>query len=362
MPADDPPTVSRVMASWPAMTAGGHPAWAEETCRYAGTTSYSGQVTVETKAVDRERRDHGRCRRLGQRPVVRDHRLAISYTKKSAPGGTASSVRSRSIIVTASLGSIRRQQWDLFNRTPEGMTAYRVQAKTLADFQTKHPGFVSHWDPATFGRPWLPDYAAAPPERRADLDLPRAAMPARPWDAVGAGVLLGAMGGSGQRGPFRYSCQGSRKTPGSTSRSSRSAWRPTDLRACSRSTVRHPQLSETEVSTGDAWISPDHRLRPGDVRGAGATTAARRANCVWKDARVTHRHDDPAGGGEPSRERNDRSHTGHPKNFVNCGSVCRGMSWKKRGRRPARTAICYAGTACRCPDGARAAILGRCRG
>ena len=26
------------------------------------------------------------------------------------------------------------------------------------------------------------------------------------------------------------------------------------------SSVRHPQLSETKVSTGDAWISPDHHL------------------------------------------------------------------------------------------------------
>jgi len=27
-----------------------------------------------------------------------------------------------------------------------------------------------------------------------------------------------------------------------------------------RSSVRHPQLSETKVSTGDAWISADHHL------------------------------------------------------------------------------------------------------
>ena len=27
-----------------------------------------------------------------------------------------------------------------------------------------------------------------------------------------------------------------------------------------RSSVRHPQLGETEVSTGDAWISSTHRL------------------------------------------------------------------------------------------------------
>jgi hypothetical protein len=51
------------------------------------------------------------------------------------------------------------------------LQAERVQAKTLSDFQRQHPGFVQHWDPATFGQPWLHDYPSAPPERRIDLDL-----------------------------------------------------------------------------------------------------------------------------------------------------------------------------------------------
>ena len=75
------------------------------------------------------------------------------------------------------------------------MTAYRVQGNTLADFQAKHPGFVHYWDTAAFGENWLPDYAAATPERRADLDLPRGVDAARPGDAAAAGVLLGALGG-----------------------------------------------------------------------------------------------------------------------------------------------------------------------
>jgi len=66
---------------------------------------------------------------------------------------------------------IVRQQWDKFRRAADGMQAERVQAKTLSDFQRQHPGFVQHWDPATFGQPWLPDYPSAPPERRIDLDL-----------------------------------------------------------------------------------------------------------------------------------------------------------------------------------------------
>jgi hypothetical protein len=64
-----------------------------------------------------------------------------------------------------------RQQWDVFQRDRDGLQAFRVLAKTLADFRRKHPGFVQYWDPATFGQPWLPDYPSASPERRTDLDL-----------------------------------------------------------------------------------------------------------------------------------------------------------------------------------------------
>nr|WP_294508606.1 hypothetical protein [uncultured Rhodopila sp.] len=72
---------------------------------------------------------------------------------------------------------IVRQQWDAFERSPDGLQARRVQAKTLADFRRRHPGFVQHWDPATFGSPWLQDYPAASPERRADLDLKALPLP-----------------------------------------------------------------------------------------------------------------------------------------------------------------------------------------
>lgn len=71
-------------------------------------------------------------------------------------------------------GSITRQQWDVFTRRGPVFVAMRVQAKRLADFQQRHPGFVRHWSPATFGQPWLADYRHATPERRPDLDLPSA--------------------------------------------------------------------------------------------------------------------------------------------------------------------------------------------
>lgn len=68
-------------------------------------------------------------------------------------------------------GTIKRQQWDVWVRGPGGLAASRVQAKTLVDFQRRHPGFVRHWALAGFGQPWLQDYAAASPERRPDLDV-----------------------------------------------------------------------------------------------------------------------------------------------------------------------------------------------
>lgn len=68
--------------------------------------------------------------------------------------------------------SIKRQQWDVFRRRGPRLEAYRVQAKRLADFRQRHPGFVPHWSPASFAHPWLQDFPNAPPDRRPDLELP----------------------------------------------------------------------------------------------------------------------------------------------------------------------------------------------
>ncbi len=73
-------------------------------------------------------------------------------------------------------GHIVRQEWDLFDRGPDGFEAYRLQGETLADFRRKYPAFVRHWDPANFGQSWLQDYRLADPERRRDLDLPASSM------------------------------------------------------------------------------------------------------------------------------------------------------------------------------------------
>jgi hypothetical protein len=57
------------------------------------------------------------------------------------------------------------------------MRGERVQAKTLEDLHRRHPGFVQHWDPTSFGQPWLRDFPSAPPERRIDLDLHASPLP-----------------------------------------------------------------------------------------------------------------------------------------------------------------------------------------
>ncbi len=234
-----------------------HAAWAEETCRYTGSTSHSGQVTVQTKAATANNETTiDVAAWLSARSFgIIDWRYLYQEISTWKDG----EVRSVAVNQRYSVfGSIRRQQWDLFNRTADGMTAYRVQAKTLADFRFKHPGFVSHWEPATFGRPWLPDYAAAPPERRADLDLPRTAMP----PGLGTPLALAFHW-------VRWAGQESKSIPVFLPGFKKNARIDVQVDAVGveanglrhlRSTVRHPQLSETEVSTGDAWISSDHQL------------------------------------------------------------------------------------------------------
>jgi hypothetical protein len=68
-----------------------------------------------------------------------------------------------------------RQQWDVFQRAHGGFEAHRIEGgKTLAEFRRQFPLFAQHWDPATFGQPWLGDFQRASPQRRRDLDLKQA--------------------------------------------------------------------------------------------------------------------------------------------------------------------------------------------
>ena len=148
---------------------------AREVCRFAGTTDYSGHVAIVSDVtvssgvttvdvtVTFDAKTHFW---LPVRYLIQE----ISIWR----GGELQSVAVNNRYLVA--GLVIRQLWDDFQRTPDGMQAVgmrgrRVQGKNLGEFRQKHPGFVQHWDAATFGQSWLQDYPASPPERRADLDL-----------------------------------------------------------------------------------------------------------------------------------------------------------------------------------------------
>lgn len=150
------------------------PAAATEVCRFEGTISRDGRVAVRTEVTgDGE-------------SITVDVTVALNVSAWFAEwrylgqeistwrGGELQSVAVNARTVVDE--RIKRQQWDVFVRRPGGFEAYRVQAKTLADFQRLHPRFVRHWPLASFGQSWLPDYAASGAERRPDLDLPASAV------------------------------------------------------------------------------------------------------------------------------------------------------------------------------------------
>ena len=151
---------------------------------------------------------------------------------------------------------IVRQQWDNFQRGMDGLRAYRVQAKNLADFRRRHPGFIQHWDPATFGQPWLNDYPAASPERRADLDLRGAPLPAQlrsplamafywvRWLRPGSEVVPVFLPG--------FKADRLMELPIASSGSpSGTLW---------RASLHYPTLRDSPSSTAQAMISPDRHL------------------------------------------------------------------------------------------------------
>jgi hypothetical protein len=154
------------------------PAQAAELCRYAGMTSYSGQVAVRTEASEaRGITTLDVTVRLDAKPwwFWTIQYLAQEITTWRAGELQSVAVNNRYIVN----GRPSRQQWDVFARGPDGLLASRVQSRSLPEFRRRHPAFAGHWDPGRFGQPWLPDYPAAQPERRPDLELAQAAMPPR---------------------------------------------------------------------------------------------------------------------------------------------------------------------------------------
>lgn len=230
---------------------------AEEVCRYGGTTSYNGQVSVETRASTAN----------GETTIGVTTRLSAKsfgliewrYWLEEISVWRNGEMRSIGINHRYVFGGrIQRQQWDVFTAEPGGMSASRVQAKSLGDFQDKHHGFVSHWDLASFGMPWLADYRAAAPERRTDLDLPRAAMPAR----IGPPLALAFywvrwQANDGQTVPIFL--PGFKHDPRANATMMAIGVETGGVQHL-RATIRHPSLSADKPSAGDAWVTADHRL------------------------------------------------------------------------------------------------------
>ena len=222
---------------------------AAEVCTYTGTASHDARATVQTDTSEA-----GGL--LTLRVLARMHASAwlweVDYLMDEVStwrGGELQSVAVNNRYILD--GRPRRQQWDVLMRTPDGLQAQRVQSTSAQEFQRRHPRFAANWDPARFGQPWLQDYAAAGPERRTDLDLPRAGL------------------APGLRTPLALAFYWSRFLPaaGGTAPVFLPGWKR-DARVDEpvqptgpgrwRMTLQHPAVRAG--SWADATVSPDHRL------------------------------------------------------------------------------------------------------
>lgn len=151
---------------------------AAEVCRYAGLTSHTGRVAVRAEASEA-----GGVTTLDVTARLDATYLwfwTVQYLAQEISTWRAGELQSVAVNNRTIInGRPSRQQWDVFTRGPAGLLASRVQSRSLPEFRRRHPAFAVHWDPGRFGEAWLPDYPAAQPERRPDLDLAQAAMAPR---------------------------------------------------------------------------------------------------------------------------------------------------------------------------------------
>ncbi len=231
------------------------PAQATEVCRYAGTTSYSGRVAVRAEASE------ARGTTTLDVTARLDARVSwfwtIQYLAEEISTWRAGELQSVAVNNRYSVnGRVSRQQWDVFTRGPDGLLASRVQSRSLPEFRRRHPAFAGHWDPGRFGEAWLPDYPAAQPERRPDLDLAQAAMPPRTrtplalafywsrWLPPAGGAVAVFM--PGWKRDARLDAEVAPAAP----QAAPTRW---------RMTLRNPALGAAP-STAEAVVSADHQL------------------------------------------------------------------------------------------------------
>lgn len=228
-----------------------------EICRFAGHTDYSGQLTVTT--IDQPAADGTiSVDVLGAFegtpwPFIHVRYLMEELSRWRSGQLQEVAVNTRYLVE----GHIIRQLWDDYTADEHGMTAYRLEGSP-AHIQQKHPGFIRHWDPATFGQPWLQDFRAAHPDRRRDLDLPRSSM--RPdlrvplalafywsrWPPPGAQTVAVFLPGFKKDKIADLTVQPD-GSPGD-------GWRQWQI------TVRYPGLSMSQPSTAIAQVSTDGHL------------------------------------------------------------------------------------------------------
>ena len=147
-----------------------------ETCHYTGASTYNGHLTAIVittttngiKTIDaRIQLDATPWHLWPVRFLIQEKSTWINEVLQSV------AINGRQ----SSNGTYRRQYWDLFLPTPEGLQAYRIQVKREADLQSRHPAFAHYWSPSTFAQPWEQTFQTANPDRRPDLDLPTAQKP-----------------------------------------------------------------------------------------------------------------------------------------------------------------------------------------
>lgn len=145
-------------------------AGAAETCRFAGNTDFAGHAEVTTTAAAQGGllRVQILARFDGRWLAVLHIRHFLEETSVWHDGQLQSvAVNTRDMLNDRPT----RQQWDIFQRTPQGFQAHRIEGKSAAEFGRKFPLFAAHWSPASFGESWERDFWRAGAERRVDLDL-----------------------------------------------------------------------------------------------------------------------------------------------------------------------------------------------
>jgi hypothetical protein len=228
-----------------------------EICRFAGRTDYSGHLTVT--AIDRHAADGTitvdvlGAYRAKPWPFVHIRYLMEELSSWRSGQLQSVAVNTRYIMD----GHIVHQLWDDYTADGHGLIGYRLEG-SLAQLRNARPSFVGHWDPATFGEPWLPDFWSAHPDRRRDLDLPASSM--RPdlqvplalafywsrWPPAGARTVEVFLPGFKKDKTAELTVQPD-GPPGD-------GWRQWQI------TVRYPGLSMSQPSTATAQISTDGHL------------------------------------------------------------------------------------------------------